>query len=77
MSDPKVVLLKSSLEEILKKGGIPLEDLPLSAAEKAKLRAEADQIRLNPGGPSGGQWVCFRLTPDTSICHFVPTISPI
>jgi hypothetical protein len=50
MSDPKVVLLKSSLEEILKKGGIPLEDLPLSAAEKAKLRAEADQIRLNPGG---------------------------
>ena len=78
MSDYNVVLLPSNLEEILKKGGTPLEDLPLSAAKKHALRAEADAIKLNPGGTSGGGWVCFQVTPGTAICHFVPpTLSPI
>ena len=76
MSDHKVLLLESSLEDILKKGGTPLEGLPLSAAEKDALRVEADEIRLNPGGSSGGHWVCFRVTPDTTICHWVVDIKP-
>jgi len=74
MSDPKVLLLESSLEDILSKGGVPLEELPLSADEKVALRAEAD-ARLSPGG-SSGHWVCFRVTPDTSICHWVVDLKP-
>ena len=75
MSDYKVVLLPSNLEEILKKGGTPLEDLPLNAAKKDALRAQADE--LNPGGASGGEWVCFQVAPDTTICHRVIKFSPI
>jgi hypothetical protein len=77
MSEHRVVLLHSSIEESLEQGGTPLEDLledlPLSAEKKEELLVTASELRPAATGQNEpGHWVCYTVGQDTTMCYWVP-----
>jgi hypothetical protein len=79
-AEHRVVLADSTLEDLLKAEGTPLEDLPIGDEERQALLVNVNNRGpngSNPAGPIGRRWVCYPTKtsptgPGGWVCFHVP-----